>query len=94
MLKNSEINLGVSNLDDLFKYKLDSLYLNFNDYSYEDLCLFKSILRKKRLILTDVSENENIKDATLITRYITGKGISKMVSIDNLINQALKKEKK
>lgn len=94
LLKNSEINLGVSNLDDLFKYKLDSLYLNYNEYSYEDLCLFKSILRKKRLILTDVSENENIKDATLITRYITGKGISKMVSIDNLINQALKKEKK
>lgn len=86
-LKKTDFNIGVSSIDELFLYNLNTLYLDYNKYDFDTLKKYKSILSDKQLVLTNIENNSSLIKASEITNLVSGNSISKPVSITNLINQ-------
>ncbi len=87
ILKNSGVDLGTNSLDNLFKYDLDTIYLDNNIYSIETIEHIRKSTDKRIIILNlkDLKELDKIKT---ITSYVeTGKE-SRKYSLSNLINKS------
>lgn len=87
ILYKSGVDLGTTSLDNLFKYNLDTIYLDNNIYSIDEIeNISKSI--NKRIIILNLNNLKEIDKIKNITSYCeTGKD-SRKYSLSNLINKS------
>lgn len=87
VLKKSGVNLGTNSLDNLFKFDLDTIYLDNNIYSIEKIENIKKSTDKRIIILNlnNLKELEKIKS---ITSYVDCGKESRKYSLSNLINKS------
>lgn len=85
ILKKSNLSIGTNSIDNIFKYDLDTIYLDNSIYSIDTIEKMKLSLLDKRIIILNLSDLNLIDRIRLVSPYIsTGKDSIKY-SIDNLI---------
>lgn len=85
------INLGSDNLDNYFKFDLDTYYLNVDNIDIKYVYNLKKSI-EKRLIVCNIKKLEDLNNIKDCCQYVTTSFNQRKMSINNLINEALGKE--
>lgn len=87
VLKNSGVDLGTNSLDNLFRFDLDTIYLDNNIYSIEQIENIKKST-DKRIIILNLNNLKEIDKIKTITSYVDCGKESRKYSLSNLINKS------
>ncbi len=87
VLKKSGVNLGTNSLDNLFRFDLDTIYLDNNIYSIEQIENIKKST-DKRIIILNLNNLKEIEKIKSITSYVDAGKESRKYSLSNLINKS------
>jgi hypothetical protein len=85
------INLGSDNLDNYFKFDLDTYYLNVDNIDIKYVYNLKKSI-EKRFVVCNIKKLEDLNNIKDCCQYVTTTFNQRKMSINNLINEALGKE--
>ena len=86
------INLGSESIDNVFKYHLDSMYINMEQFSVNDAININLSLKDRRVLALNIKNINDYNDLKTSINLVSTKFNTKRMSITNLCNEALGKE--